>query len=118
MSVFFARARTRRMTSLARLPSSIIHSTERHAASRSGVSRRSQRRQASALATPVETGWLSSWALEAVRSRRVAVVHVDDKGAPFVRLPLEKRACDQNRHATAVFTKVLFLARLEGSNRL
>jgi len=38
--VFFASARTRRVTSLARLPSSIIHSTERHAASTSGVPRK------------------------------------------------------------------------------
>ncbi len=53
MSVLFASARTRRITSLARLPSSIIHSTERRTASRSGVSQSSQFRQASALATAV-----------------------------------------------------------------
>ena len=47
MSVLFASARTRRITSLARLPSLMIHSTERRAAARSGVSRSSQRRQAS-----------------------------------------------------------------------
>src|ERR1700685_4032093 len=37
ISVLFASARTRRITSLARLPSSIIHSTERRAAFRSGI---------------------------------------------------------------------------------
>src|ERR1700722_3310468 len=43
---------------------------------------------------------------------------VDHEGNAFVWLPLEKRAGDQNRYAAAVFAKVLFLPRLEGSNRL
>ena len=66
MRVLFASARKRRITPLARLPSSIIHSTERRAAFRSGVSQSSQRRQASALATTAASGWFTSWAIEAV----------------------------------------------------
>src|SRR6202162_5540260 len=50
--------------------------------------------------------------------RSLAVGHVDDKGNTFIWFPLEKRAGDQNRHAAAVFAKVLFLTRMEGSNRL
>ena len=71
MSDLFASERTRRITSLARLPSPIIHSTERRAPSRSGVSRFSQRRQASALATIPASGWFTSWAMEAVSSPSV-----------------------------------------------
>jgi hypothetical protein len=47
-----------------------------------------------------------------------ALGDVDHKGNPFVWLPLEKRASDQDRHAAAVFAKVLFLTRWESSNRL
>jgi len=52
----FCQRRTRRITSLARLLSSMIHSTERRAAPRSGVERSSQPRQASALATTAASG--------------------------------------------------------------
>jgi len=56
MPVFLASARTRRITSLARLLSSTIHSTERRAAPRSAGVRSSQLRQASALVTMAASG--------------------------------------------------------------
>ena len=71
MSVFFASARTRRITSLARLPSSITHSAERRAPARLGVSWSSQRTQASALAMTAASGWFTSWAMDVVSSPSV-----------------------------------------------
>src|SRR5271166_2607656 len=70
-SVFLASARTRRMTSAARLPSSIMRSTAPRTSSRSGTSRASQRRHAPPLATMAASGWLTSWAIEAVSSPKV-----------------------------------------------
>src|SRR5260221_11197176 len=145
ISVLFASARTRRITSLARLPSSIIHSTERHAASTSGVPRRSQRRPASVgddggerlvhfmgdrgrqFAKGCYARYVCEFHLSIEEAlfagaqplfRSLAVGHVDDKGNPFVWFPLEKRSGDQNRHASAIFEKVFFFARLEGSSRV
>ncbi len=51
-----ANARTRPITSAARLPSLMIHSTERRAASTSGLLLLSQRKQASALAMMAASG--------------------------------------------------------------
>src|SRR6266851_3606999 len=137
MSVLFASARTRRITSLARLPSLMIHSAARRASSRSGLPRSSQRRQATAALTTAASGWFTSWAIEAVSSPSVVTrvtwassacalrsvssaclrsVRSSTKATPSSwRSP---NVVEQNRHAAAVFAKVLFLTRLDGSSRL
>jgi len=69
--VFFASARTRRITSLARLPSSIIHSTERRAAFRSGSSAVEPAQTGLGIGTTAASGWFTSWAIEAVSSPSV-----------------------------------------------
>ena len=60
MSVLFASARTRRITSLARLPSLMIQSTALRASAKFGVSLSSQRRQAAAALTTAVSGWFTS----------------------------------------------------------
>src|ERR1700676_5394682 len=44
--------------------------------------------------------------------------HVDYKGDALVLAVAERRRAEESRHAAAVFAKVLFLTRLDGSSGL
>ena len=70
------------MTSLARRPSSPMLSSERRAFAALGGSAESQRTAAAALATMAPSGWLTSWAIEAVSS---PIVITRDTRASSVR---------------------------------
>jgi len=48
----------------------------------------------------------------------LALRQIHHESDALVSVPLENRAGDQNRHAAAVFAKVLFLPRLGSSSRL
>ena len=67
VSVFLESARSRRMISLARLPLLIMSPTASRTSAKSGTSRSSHRRQTSPLVTIAASGWLTSWAIEAVK---------------------------------------------------
>ena len=86
---FLTRARIRLITSPARVPSLIMRSTARRAASRFGVSPVSQRKQAFPLLTNPVSGWLTSWAIAAVSSPRVVTraTRVSSAECAFLRSP-------------------------------
>src|ERR1700738_144119 len=48
----------------------------------------------------------------------LALREIQHEGDAFISVPLENCAGDQHRHAAAVFAKVLFLKRSDGSSRL
>jgi hypothetical protein len=62
----------REITSLARFPSRIMRLIASRASLRSGDAAASQRRLALALVAMPASGWLTSWAMEAANSPRVA----------------------------------------------
>src|SRR6516225_7116306 len=68
---FLRRARTRETTSLDRFPSRIMRRIASRASARLGESPASHRRLALALVTMPESGWLTSWAMEAASSPMV-----------------------------------------------
>ena len=67
---FLTRARIRPTTSLARLSALMMRSNVWRASSKSGGWAASQRKPDAALVTTAVTGWLTSWAIEAVCSPR------------------------------------------------
>src|ERR1700687_3171873 len=48
----------------------------------------------------------------------LALRQIEHEGDALVLTVAERRRAEQNRHAAAVFAKVLFLTRLDGSSRL
>ncbi len=70
-SLWLNSARNRVITSAARLPSRIVRRAVSRAPSMSGGSAANIRRQVLALVMMPDSGWLTSWAIDAVNAPRV-----------------------------------------------
>ena len=96
----------RPITSLTRFPSSITPLSASFASARSGVARSSHRRAALPLATTAASGWLISWAIDAVNSpivvsratRREFRLRLLDRGIGADALGLIHRHADELDH--------------------